>query len=80
MMDRLLNEREAAAALGVSVKTLQRWRCEGRGPSFRRMSARCVRYAERDLQGYIEGIPAVRSTAEAAQAAARSARSGGARA
>ena len=72
MTDRLINEREAAAMLGVSIKSLQRWRCEGRGPRFKRLSARCVRYAESDLRGYIASIPAVRSTAEAAQAAARS--------
>ncbi|WP_206446537.1 hypothetical protein [Agrococcus sp. KRD186] len=28
----LLNEREVAAALHVSVKTLQNWRQHGRGP------------------------------------------------
>ena len=50
---KLLTEREAAAALNVSVACLRRWRRLGFGPSVTRLS-RLVRYAPGPLQAYIE--------------------------
>ena len=49
----LVNEHEAARLLGLSVKTLRRWRWAGRGPVFRKIGA-SVRYAEVDLSSFIE--------------------------
>lgn len=37
---RVLNENELAQRWGVSPKTLQRWRSEGRGPRFLKLSKR----------------------------------------
>ena len=48
----LLNEREAAARLGLSLKTLQIWRWRGTGPSFIK-TGRAVRYSQSDLDAYI---------------------------
>jgi predicted DNA-binding transcriptional regulator AlpA len=48
----LLGEAEAARILGLSVKTLRRWRWAGQGPGFRKLG-RAVRYASSDLQAYI---------------------------
>jgi predicted DNA-binding transcriptional regulator AlpA len=48
----LLAEAEAARILGLSVKTLRRWRWAGQGPSFRKLG-RAVRYASSDLEAYI---------------------------
>ena len=31
---RVLNENELAQRWGIRPKTLQRWRCEGRGPKY----------------------------------------------
>ncbi len=45
----LLNERQAAKLLSVSPRALQKWRSNGRGPLFVRISARCIRYRPRDL-------------------------------
>ncbi|MFY9183026.1 MAG: DNA-binding protein [Limnohabitans sp.] len=41
---RVLNENELAQRWGISPKTLQRWRCEGRGPKYLKLSKR-VSYA-----------------------------------
>jgi predicted DNA-binding transcriptional regulator AlpA len=49
----LYRESQAAEFLQVSVKTLQRWRGEGRGPRYRKLS-RAVRYARCDLADFIE--------------------------
>lgn len=37
---RVLSERELARRWGVSSKTLQRWRTEGRGPRYLKLSKR----------------------------------------
>lgn len=57
-----LNEKEAAARLGVAVRTMQEWRRNGRGPRFFKMG-RAVRYCEADLVAFIEAA-ARRSTAD----------------
>lgn len=46
----LLDERAAAATLGVSQRALQEWRRRGRGPQYARISSRCIRYRPEDLQ------------------------------
>ena len=48
----LLREAEAARRLGTSVRTLQKWRCSGKGPRFVRLS-RAVRYDPSDLDAFI---------------------------
>lgn len=52
--DRLLNEVEAAAWLGYTVRALQNWRLRGGGPVFVRVSARSIRYRRRDLLDWVE--------------------------
>ncbi|GAA1419449.1 helix-turn-helix domain-containing protein [Agrococcus citreus] len=49
----LLDEREVAAALHVSRKTLQHWRAMQRGPRFRRIEG-LVRYRAGDLVQWLE--------------------------
>jgi hypothetical protein len=48
----LLTEQQAAALLGVTVKTLQGWRYRGGGPAFVKLG-RCVRYRAEDLQDFV---------------------------
>jgi predicted DNA-binding transcriptional regulator AlpA len=48
----LLDETNAARILGLSVKTLRRWRWAGKGPAFRKLG-RAVRYALSDLEAFI---------------------------
>jgi excisionase family DNA binding protein len=49
----VITEDEAAKALNVSVRTLQRWRVEGRGPGHVKMGKK-VGYTGRDLERYVE--------------------------
>jgi len=55
-MTNLLNEKEAAKILDVSVPTLRRWRLlRNNGPTFRKLNANgSVRYALEDLQRFVE--------------------------
>lgn len=74
MMDReLLDEREAARLLGMSLRTLQAWRLRREGPPFVKLG-RSVRYSPAALKQFIaastvETTPAL----VGAQAGARSA-------
>ncbi|HWW16064.1 MAG TPA: helix-turn-helix domain-containing protein [Candidatus Dormibacteraeota bacterium] len=49
----LIDERQAAQRLKVSVAALRRWRREKRGPPFTRIE-RCVRYDSRLLLAYLD--------------------------
>jgi predicted DNA-binding transcriptional regulator AlpA len=51
-LSKLLREAEAAFRLGTSVRTLQKLRCNGKGPRFVRLS-RSVRYDPADLDAFI---------------------------
>jgi predicted DNA-binding transcriptional regulator AlpA len=53
-LDRLINENDAAAYLGYSVRALQNWRVRGGGPRFAKISSRSIRYRRRDLIQWIE--------------------------
>ena len=48
----LLTPTEVADVLGVSIRTLERWRFEGRPPRFHRVG-RAVRYLEADVVEFI---------------------------
>ena len=50
----LLDEGKAAVALDVSPRALQAWRQRGGGPTFVRVSSRCIRYRRRDLVAWAE--------------------------
>ena len=50
---RLLDERETAARLGLSARTLQKWRLLGCGPRFVKLG-HAVRYAEAEVHGFIQ--------------------------
>ena len=47
-MTNLLNQREAATLLGLSVRTLERYRCTGFGPAYRKLGRR-VLYSSADI-------------------------------
>ena len=49
---KFLNERELSEAIGISVKTLQRWRLFKKGPVYRKLGG-AVRYASDDVQAWI---------------------------
>jgi predicted DNA-binding transcriptional regulator AlpA len=52
-MDSLLNQKQAAHVLGMSVRTLERHRVAGTGPRWARLG-RLVRYRQSDLDAWVE--------------------------
>ena len=51
-MDQLLNEREAAKFMRISVQLLRKWRASGRGPEHIKLG-KCVRYHMHDIERFI---------------------------
>lgn len=65
----LVNEKQAARILAVSVSALRRWRREGRGPEFTRLE-RCVRYSVRSIECWlVENSSGNRKSADSQSAA-----------
>ena len=50
----LVNETEAARILGLSVKTLRRWRWAGRGPAYRKIGSAVRYHPDEDLAAFVE--------------------------
>lgn len=48
----LLKTHEAAAFLGVSVSSLEKWRALGVGPAFQRLGPRTIRYHVGELAAF----------------------------
>ena len=48
-----LTTKQAARLLGLSVSTLNKWRCYGTGPRFLKLG-RAVRYRKMDLRSFLE--------------------------
>ena len=63
---RVLNEQELAERWGVSIKTLQRWRCTALGPRFLKLGNR-VGYRVEDVEQYERRVSR-NSTSESAYA------------
>lgn len=57
MNPKYLTPKQAAAYLNLSVKTLEKWRHYGVGPSFKRFGNRKIMYSENDLQSFAESAP-----------------------
>jgi len=53
-MGELLNEKEVARRLGLSVQTLRNWRHLRKGPAYVRVGSRAIRYKIEDLNHFIE--------------------------
>lgn len=49
----VLDEADVAETLGLSPRTLSRWRIEGRGPSYRKLGKRVV-YTPADVREYLD--------------------------
>jgi hypothetical protein len=59
----LLTEEEVAKHLHVSLAALRRWRLEGRGPRFIKVSA-LVRYRPEELEAWLASQPTGGTTAK----------------
>ncbi len=62
---RLLTPGEFADLISVSEATVERWRGQGEGPPFVKVSGKVVRYRAADVQAYIDAR-VVASTAQTA--------------
>jgi len=51
----LVDENEAAAILRTAVRTLRNWRALRKGPSYRKIGQRLVRYHRTDLAAFTVG-------------------------
>jgi predicted DNA-binding transcriptional regulator AlpA len=67
---RLLTEKQVAALLGVTTRTLQRWRVTGNGPAWIRVGPRIVRYSEAVMAEWAGGRTFAHRAAELAGGAA----------
>jgi excisionase family DNA binding protein len=56
--NRLLNEKEVAERLAVSVATVRRWRFSGQGPRATKVGA-SVRYRPADIEAYLRQCPTI---------------------
>ena len=52
-LPQMINEKQAARLLAVSVAALRRWRREGRGPEFAHLE-RCVRYPVQAIERFLK--------------------------
>ena len=59
----LVTETEAAAILNTAVRTLRNWRALRKGPRYRKIGERMVRYHRADLAAFIAGGDAVAKVA-----------------
>jgi predicted DNA-binding transcriptional regulator AlpA len=51
--DALMGQSTAAEFLGLSPRTLERWRLEGRGPKYLKLGPRAVRYSLASLREFL---------------------------
>ena len=49
-----LSESEAADYLGISKKTLQRWRFDHKGPAYAKLNGKLIRYHQADLDEWVD--------------------------
>lgn len=49
----LIDQRMTAAKLGVSVRTLEEWRKQGRGPAFVKLNNFRIMYRPEDIDAYV---------------------------
>jgi phage terminase Nu1 subunit (DNA packaging protein) len=59
--DRLVDEHAVSEISGIKIRTLRKWRLQGRGPAVRRVEGRLVRYSFRDVQEWMRGQPRIES-------------------
>jgi excisionase family DNA binding protein len=54
---RFLTEEELAQLTGISVRTLQKWRIFARGPRFKKLGGKAVRYDRGDIDEWLASCP-----------------------
>ncbi len=62
----LLTPAMLARDLGVTTKTLERWRMTGDGPPFIRVSPKVIRYRRPDVEAFLSGRVATSTASDGA--------------
>ncbi|MGL6087131.1 MAG: helix-turn-helix transcriptional regulator [Enterobacterales bacterium] len=59
MEPKYLTAKDAALRTGLSVKTLNDWRWQGKGPKYYKVGTKAVRYATADLDSFMADFEVV---------------------
>jgi predicted DNA-binding transcriptional regulator AlpA len=59
--ERLVDVQVVSQLTGIKVRTLRKWRTEGRGPAAMRVEGRLVRYSLRVVEDWIRDQPVFKS-------------------
>lgn len=54
---KFIDEHQVAEMVGLSVKTLRRWRLFGRGPKYHKLNGRAVRYEIAEIEAWVAAQP-----------------------
>ena len=52
-----LSEKDLETLTGMSRKTFQKYRLFGKGPAFRRLNGKTVRYHKSDVEAWLDSCP-----------------------
>lgn len=52
-MTKYINEKQVSELTGISVHTLRSHRFQSKGFPYYRLSSRCIRYSEKDIEQYM---------------------------
>ena len=55
VLGKMMDQKQVAVMLGVSVKTLEYWRWKRTGPRFIKLG-RLARYLEADVMAFVQGL------------------------
>lgn len=58
-----MNQKQLAERWGMSPKSLERWRCEGVGPRYLKLSSARVLYRLDDIEAYEEACYSTKTSA-----------------
>jgi len=53
-LEELLTTKQAANIFGLTKKCLEKWRGDGNGPKFIKISGRCIRYCPSHILDFLE--------------------------
>ena len=53
-MQEILNQKRVAVILGISTRTLERYRVAGTGPRYAKLGGKLVRYQQSDVEAWIQ--------------------------
>jgi len=53
MDEKVMTEKQASDYLQLTTRTLQAWRYRGGGPKYIRVSSKCVRYRQSDIDKWL---------------------------